>query len=148
MTPSTDNSDPHFGSLSMDGPPPATHVPGRLRAVMYADAAVTGANGVAYLIGAALPATLLGPASGVLAGLGIFLIAYAVVVAIIGSRRPMSTFAVRSTAIVNLAWVAASITVAATASMDLTGWGRVWAVLQALVVLGFAVLQIGGLRRR
>lgn len=121
---------------------------GRLRAVMYADAVVTGANGLAYLAAAGLLSRLLGPSPAVLVGIGAFLLGYAVVVALIGRRRPISPAAVRGAAVVNLVWVIGSIAVAAIPAVDLTGWGRGWAVLQALVVLGFAVLQITGIRRR
>lgn len=115
---------------------------------MYVDAAITGANGVAYLAGAGLLTGLLGPSPVVLIGIGAFLTAYALVVALIGRGRPISLAAVRGAALLNLAWVAASLVVAAGGLIDLTGWGRLWAVAQAVVVLAFAILQLAGIRRR
>ncbi|WP_066913344.1 hypothetical protein [Millisia brevis] len=150
MTTRTDNTDPRSRTAKQPAPPASGRSAGRDRlvAVMYIDAAITGANGVAYLAGASLLAGLLGPAPAVLIGIGAFLTVYALVVALIGRGRPISFAAVRAAALLNLAWVAASLVVAAGGLIDLTGWGRLWAVAQAMVVLAFAVVQLAGIRRR
>lgn len=126
---------------------PGTVISSRLPAVMYADAAITAANGAIYVVAAGVLTGLLGPSSSVLIGIGLFLIVYALVVVMIARRRPLSIAAVREVALVNLVWVVASLVVAGGGLLALTGWGRLWAVLQALVVLGFAALQFLGTRR-
>jgi hypothetical protein len=108
-----------------------------LRPALILDAAVTGLNGVAYLAAA-------GPLEGLpaawLRGAGAVLLAFAVLVAL-ASRRPAAG-AVRAIIAVNVLWAAGSIVFA------LAGWGSpetagtVWIVLQALVVAGFAELQV------
>ena len=73
-------------------------------------------------------------------GAGAVLLAFAAFVALV-SRRP-SAGAVRAIVAVNVLWAAGSIVLA------LAGWGSpetvgtIWIVLQALVVAGFAELQV------
>ncbi|GAA3513438.1 hypothetical protein [Actinocatenispora rupis] len=113
---------------------------------MLVDAAVTGANGVAYLAAATLLTTPLGPPVPLLLGIGVFLVCYAVVIVLVGRARPIPVVGAWFAIVLNLAWTTASLTVAFTAER-LTAAGRIWDVLQALVVLGFAVAQMMGLRK-
>ena len=112
-----------------------------LRAVMRLDAAVTGANGVAYLALAGPLEDLLGLSSPLLRGVGAFLVAFAVFVAVAGTRVPMVVIGA------NIAWAAGSVVAA------IAGWGSpetvgtVWIVLQAITVGAFAELGLLGLRR-
>ncbi len=119
-----------------------TLTPGRslLRPALTLDAAVTGLNGVAYLAAAGPLEDLLGLPASWLRAAGAVLLAFAVIVALV-SRRPTAG-AVRAIIAVNVLWAAGSIVFA------LAGWGSpetvgtVWIVLQALVVAGFAELQL------
>jgi len=111
-----------------------------LRPALIVDAAVTGLCGVAYLAAAGPLEDLLGLPAAWLRAAGAVLLAFAVLVAL-ASRRPTAA-AVRAIVAVNALWVAGSIVFA------LAGWGSpdtagtVWIVLQALVVAGFAELQV------
>lgn len=117
-----------------------------LRTALLIDAAVTGANGVAYLAAATLLTTLLGPPVPLLLGLGVFLACYTVVIVLVGRARPIPTMGAWFAIVANLAWTTASLIVVFAADW-LTTAGRVWGVLQALAVLGFAVTQVVGLRK-
>ena len=119
-----------------------TLTPGRslLRPVLLFDAAVTGLNGVAYLVAAGPLEDLLGLPASWLRIAGVVLVAFAALVAL-AARRP-SAAAVGAIVAVNVAWVIGSLVFA------IAGWGSpetvgtVWIVLQALVVAGFAELQV------
>jgi hypothetical protein len=71
-----------------------------LRAVMRLDATVTGANGVAYLALAGPLEDLLGLSPALLRGVGAFLVAFAVFVALAGTRVPLAVI------VANVAWAA------------------------------------------
>lgn len=119
-----------------------------LRRVLLVDAAVTGANGLAYLAGAALLDDVLDVSAGVLRPVGAFLVAFAAVLAVVATRRPIPGSAVRELMAGNAAWVLASLGVAATGALDANGVGTAWIVLQAAVVAGFVALQRWALTRR
>ena len=111
-----------------------------LRPALILDAAVTGVNGVAYLAAAGPLEDLLGLPASWLRTAGVVLVAFALFVALV-ARRP-SAGAVSAIVAVNVAWVLGSLLFA------IAGWGSpetvgtVWIVLQALVVAGFAELQV------
>jgi hypothetical protein len=111
-----------------------------LKPALFLDAAVTGICGVAYLAAAGPLEDLLGLPASWLRAAGAVLVAFAALVALAG-RRP-SAGAVRAIVVVNVLWAAGSIVFA------LAGWGSpetagtVWIVLQAIVVAGFAELQV------
>ena len=119
-----------------------TLTPGRslLRPALVLDAAVTGLNGVAYLAAAGQLEDVLGLPASWLRIAGVVLVAFAAFVALV-SRQPSSA-AVRAIVAVNVAWVVGSLVFA------IAGWGSpetvgtVWIVLQAIVVAGFAELQV------
>lgn len=116
-----------------------------LRLALGADAVVTGVNGAAYLAAAGPLSDLLGLDAGLLRGIGGFLLAFAIVVALVArSPRP---FAVKEVVAVNVLWAAGSIVVAVTGAGDPTTAGTVWIAMQAVVVGLFAELQLGALRR-
>ncbi|WP_067865330.1 hypothetical protein [Nocardia shimofusensis] len=118
-----------------------------LRLSLRADALVTGVNGLAYLALSAPLESLLGLDRGLALGLGAFLIAYAVLVTVVGLPARISTAAVRGVIATNAVWAAVSVAALAAGVLGLTTVGAVWAVLQALVVGGFAALQYLGLRK-
>ena len=111
-----------------------------LRPALILDAAVTGVNGVAYLAAAGPLEDLLGLPAEWLRTAGAVLVAFALLVAL-ASRRP-TPGAVSAIVAVNVAWVLGSLVFA------IAGWGSpetagtVWIVLQAIVVAGFAELQV------
>jgi hypothetical protein len=111
-----------------------------LKPALLLDAAVTGVNGVAYLAAAGPLEDLLGLPASWLRVAGVVLVAFATFVALV-SRKP-SAGAVGAIVAVNAAWAVGSVVFA------IAGWGSpetagtVWIVLQALVVAGFAELQV------
>jgi hypothetical protein len=119
--------------------------PSLLRLALRTDAIVSGVNGAAYLFVAGPLSDLLGLPTGVLRGLGVFLLVYAAGVWLVGVR-PVAP-AVRAVIAGNLVWTAGSLAVVAADVGSPTIVGAVWVVLQAVVVAGFAVLQLAGLRR-
>ncbi|MGW4797678.1 hypothetical protein ACWEPC_35185 [Nonomuraea sp. NPDC004297] len=118
-----------------------------LRLTLAADAVVTGGNGLVYLAFAGPVGTLLGPDTGLLRGIGAFLLAYGVAVAVLAARRDISPAGTRVVIAMNIVWTLGSIAAVVTGAAGLTTVGAVWAIAQALVVAVFAELQITGLRR-
>lgn len=120
---------------------PSTSGAALLRAVMRLDAAVSGANGVAYLALAGPLEDLLGLSAPLLRGVGAFLVVFALFVALVGTRVPPAVIAG------NIAWAAGSVIAA------IAGWGTpetvgtVWIVLQAVAVGTFAELGLLAMRR-
>jgi hypothetical protein len=118
-----------------------------LRNVLLLDAGLTGANGIAYVAGAAMLDSLLGPSATVLVGLGVFMLAYAATAAFLGTRHPVSRLGVGLIADGNIVWAIASVAVAGFGWLGLTTAGTVWTLMQAALVVGFAMLQMAALRR-
>jgi hypothetical protein len=119
-----------------------------LRVALKLDAVVTGANGVAYLAAAGPLSDLLGLSEALLRGTGAFLIAFAALVWLTGTRRAIPRAPVLAIIAGNAAWAAGSVVAAIAGLGDPSTAGTVWMVLQAVVVAGFAELQLTGLRRR
>lgn len=119
----------------------------RARLWFGADAVVTGANALAYLVVAGPLADLFGADAGTLRALGLFMVGYAVAVALY-ARSPLSAGLGWTIVAGNAVWVVASLEIAATGAFDLDTAGRVWAVLQAVVVADLALLQARSLRAR
>jgi hypothetical protein len=120
---------------------------GAVRAAFLLDAAVTGANAVAYLTAAGALSGLLGYDVGLLRGVGAFLLVFAAAVAVVGTRVPVPRRAAEAVVAANVAWTAGSLAVAATGWGGPSTVGMVWTVLQALVVGGLAALRATALRR-
>jgi hypothetical protein len=118
-----------------------------LRNVLLLDAVLTGANGLAYVAGATVLDSLLGPSPAVLIGLGVFMLAYAATAAFLGTRRPVSRLGVGLIADGNILWAIASLAVVGFGWLGLTTAGSVWTLIQAALVVGFAALQLAALRR-
>lgn len=121
--------------------------PTRLRLWFGADAVVTGANALVYLLAAGPLADLLGGEAATYRVLGAFLAVYAAGVALY-ARGGLGSAGGWTIVGANAVWVAASLDVALTGALDLGTTGRVWALAQALVVADLALLQARGLRRR
>ncbi|MFB4272726.1 hypothetical protein [Nonomuraea sp. GTA35] len=118
-----------------------------LRMALAADAVVTGGNGLAYLAFAGPVGTLLGPDTGLLRGIGVFLLVYGAAVGFLATRRDISPAGAKAVIALNVIWTLASIAAVVTGAAGFTTIGAIWAIAQALVVAGFAELQITGLRK-
>jgi hypothetical protein len=126
---------------------PATTTSGLLRVALKLDAAVTGANALAYLAAFALLDGLLGVPAAVLVPTGAFLLVYAALVGRLASKPAMPRAGVVAVIAVNVIWTADSLIVLAGGTFDPTLAGQIWIALQAVVVLAFAAVQVYGLRR-
>jgi hypothetical protein len=119
-----------------------------LRLALKLDAIVTGANGAAYLVAAGPLGDLLGLSPGLLRGAGAFLLAFAAAVWVAATRPSIPRPAAYAIVGANAIWAIDSVVAA------IAGWatpetvGTVWIVLQAIVVAGFAGLQLAGLKRK
>jgi hypothetical protein len=118
-----------------------------LRTALTLDAGVTAANGAAYLALAGPLGDLLGLSETVLRGAGAFLLVYALAVGVLASRPRPARAAVVAVIAGNALWAVDSVVAALAGWGDPTTAGTVWIVLQALVVAGFAALQLAGLKR-
>lgn len=118
-----------------------------LRLALVADAAVTGANAVAYLAGAFVLDSVLGVPAELLLALGAFLAVYSGLVLRLATRPSIPRGGVLVVIEANLAWAAASLLVLALDTFTPDTAGQIWIALQAAVVAGFAALQWVGLRR-
>ena len=118
---------------------------GLLRFALTADAAITGANALAYVAGAVVLDSVLGVPAGVLVAVGAFLAVYAALVMRV-AKQPTRR-AVTLVIDVNVLWAAGSIAALALDTFTPSTVGQVWIALQALVVAGFAALQYAGLRQ-
>jgi hypothetical protein len=125
----------------------ATTGPVSLKTALLLDAAVTGANGLAYLAGAAALDSLLGPSSTYFVAIGAVLAVSAVILGVTGTRRPIPRGWATFAAEVNVVWAIGSVAVVALGWFDLTATGVVWTIMQAGVVAAFAALQLTALRR-
>ena len=108
------------------------------------DAVVTGANGAAYLVAAGPLGDLLGLSPALLRGAGAALLAFAAVVWLAPARPGRAVTAIVAA---NAAYAAGCLVAAILGAGSPTAAGTVWIVLQALVVAGFAELQLAGARR-
>ncbi|MFJ4534865.1 hypothetical protein ACIP39_02625 [Streptomyces tibetensis] len=111
-----------------------------LRRFLALDAAVTGANALAYLTLSGPLGRFLGADATLLLAVGAFLAVYAAAVGLLAARRQPPALGVRAVVEANLAWTAVSLAALALWLTPSTA-GAVWTVLQALVVAAFAVLQ-------
>jgi hypothetical protein len=119
-----------------------------IRTALKLDAVVTGANGAAYLVAAGPLSDLFGLSPALLRGAGAFLLAFSLAVWVAGTRREVSAPAVLAIAAANVVWALDSVVAAAAGWGSPTTAGTVWIVMQAVVVAGFAELQLAGRRRR
>jgi hypothetical protein len=117
-----------------------------LRFALLGDAAASGATGLLLAAGAGPLAPLLGLPGPLLRGAGLALLAYAAVVAWLGTRDAPPRAAVLAVVVVNLLWAADSLLLLALGPAAPTGLGVAFVLAQALVVLGFAAAQAAGLR--
>lgn len=120
---------------------------GLLRLALKLDAVASGALGALLLVTATVLDDLLGIPLALLVPVGLFLLAYAAFVWIVGTRRRINRTAAWTVVALNLVWVADSVVVVLAGPFPLTGLGVTFILAQAAAVLLFADLQFLGLRR-
>ncbi len=117
-----------------------------IRVVLALDAAVTAANGAAYVLAADPLGDLLGLSPSLLRGTGIFLLAFACLVAMTARRPRPARGVVLALIAVNAVWALDSLIVAGAGWGSPSTAGTAWIVAQGLAVAGFGVLQVLALR--
>lgn len=118
-----------------------------LRFALKQDAIGSGANGVVYVVAAAIFGEMFGLPAAFLYPIGVFLVAWAAALLFLAARETVSRAAVGTVMAVNVAWVAASVELLVAGWFPLTGLGTALVILQAVAVAGFTVLQFAGLRK-
>lgn len=109
-------------------------------AFLLVDAAMTGANGLAYAVAGGWLADWFGAPEALVRSLGVFLLVVAAGVVLLATRRPIPRRGVAALAALNVVWVLASLDYALLGG--LTTLGVAWTVLQAVVVGVFAAGQV------
>lgn len=117
-----------------------------LRLVLKIDAAATGAVGVLSLPASMLLDDSLGIPTALLLPVGLFLLAYAVVVWVVATRRRVSRTAVWVVILVNILWAVDSVVVVAAGWLPLTGLGTALVLGQGAAVALFAAAQLYAVR--
>ena len=119
---------------------------GLLRLSLKLDAVASGALGALLLAAGGVLDDLLGTPLALLMPVGLFLLAYAAFVWVVGMRRPISKAAAWAVIALNLVWVVDSVVVVLADWFPLTGLGITFVLTQATAVAVFADLQFLGLR--
>ena len=127
---------------------------GLLRLTLKLDAAASGAMGVLLLLAAGLVigdqrpfALLLGTPTALLVPVGLFLVAFAAFVWVVGTRSRINSTAAWAVLAANVLWVLASVVLLVDGWFPLTTLGVAFVLVQAAAVALFAGLQFLGLRR-
>ncbi len=117
-----------------------------LRRSLQLDGIASGLTGVLLLFGAGPVAALIGlPLPGVARAVGALLVVYAAALLWNARRASVSRAETLAAVVLNAGWVLGSIAVIELGPLTMLGNLAVAAV--ALAVLGFAILEIVGLRR-
>ncbi|MEJ6024023.1 hypothetical protein [Ramlibacter sp. PS4R-6] len=119
-----------------------------LRYVLLADSASCVATGAVQVLLAATLADLFRLPAMLLMGTGVFLLAYAAVVAFIGTREVIPRGFVWLFVAGNFGWAAGCVALLAAAPLNPTAPGQAWVIAQAITVVILAELQWAGLRSR
>jgi hypothetical protein len=120
---------------------------GLLRFALRLDAAITAANGIAYLALFWLLDGWLGVPGAFLAGVGAFLLVFAAFVGRLSAQAMPHRGAVIAVIAANALWALDSMLLLAADWFSPTTVGQVVIALQAAGVAGLAALQYTGLRR-
>ncbi|MEU4392081.1 hypothetical protein [Kribbella sp. NPDC023855] len=116
-----------------------------LSQVLRFDAIASGGLGVLLLGASGVLDGVLGLPRGLSLSAGAFLLVWTAALLLIARRPELNRTAVSEVVIINLAWVVASI--AAVFTVDLTGLGVAFVLVQAGAVALFAELQLTALRK-
>lgn len=118
-----------------------------LRWALRLDALASGATGLLLLLAPGALEQLLRIPADLLTNAGLILVPYAALVAFLGTRTTLSSVAVWMVIGINLLWALDSFVFLAGDWAQPSALGIVFVTGQALVVAGFAVLQLMGLKR-
>jgi hypothetical protein len=120
--------------------------PTLLYRLMLADAVISGATGLAMLLGAGVLSDLLGVPATLMRYAGVILLPFAAMVLYWSSPERLSRPKVWTVIALNLAWVAGSVALLGAGWIEPNTLGMAFIIFQAVVVALFAELQYTGLR--
>ena len=120
--------------------------PNFLRAVLYADAAASGATALLVIAGAGLLAPLLQLPEGLLLEAGLVLIPFVAFVLYVATRPVMPRLAVQAIAEINFVWAIGSIVLLLSGWVQPNALGIVFVAGQALAVAALGVAQYVALK--
>lgn len=112
-----------------------------LRTILLVDGIVSGAMGLLFIAGAGILDGAFDLPTAFLRIVGVVLLPWFVLLAVIATRRAINRSAVRFVIGVNLAWVAASILLPFTGWVEPNALGVAFIIVQALAVIAFALVQ-------
>jgi hypothetical protein len=121
--------------------------PAFLRRVLALDSASCLAIGILLCLGAAPLSGLFGLGERLLFGAGLLLLPLAAFIAWLASRPAPPSPLVWLVVAGNVAWTAESFLLIETEAARITALGTAFVAVQAVAVLGLAVLEYAGLRR-
>jgi hypothetical protein len=132
---------------ALSAPSRTTARDGLLRLALRADAALSAAAGLLFLLAAGPLSTELGPSAPALRLLGAVLVGYGVLVWLLAAQRSIDRRLAWVVVAGNVAWAALSAVALIAGWLPLTTAGIVVTVVMALNTSVFADLQFLGLRR-
>jgi hypothetical protein len=133
---------------TISGAPARTRPADRLlRVALRVDAIASGLSGLAFLGTGKVSEDLYGLPWALTLPTGVFLLVFAAGVWLASTARGISTGAVVTIIVFNIAWVVASVVVLAAGLLPLTALGVGFVIVQAIAVAVFAELEFMGLRR-
>jgi hypothetical protein len=118
-----------------------------LRRAIQGDAVITGAMAVLLVAAAGFLGPLANLPEGFLREVGIFLVVYAALVGLLGTRATMPTFAVWAVIAANAVWAIDSVALLFTGWVEPNLLGQAFVVAQAASVAAIAALQYIGLMK-
>lgn len=113
-----------------------------LRSILLIDGIISGAMALLLIAGAGILDGVLDLPAAFLRGVGMVLLPWFALLAIVATRQTINRWAVRFVIAVNLGWVAASILLSFTGWVDPNALGVAFILAQALAVVVFALVQI------
>ena len=116
-----------------------------LRTILLIDGIVSGAMGLLFIAGAGILDGAFDLPTAFLRGVGVVLLPWLALLAVIATRQTINRSAVRFVIAVNLAWVAASILLPFTGWVEPNALGVVFIIAQAMAVVVFVLVQIAKL---
>lgn len=118
-----------------------------LRRALIADAVLSGASGLLMIMAAGSFEARLAVPQGLLRYAGASLLPFAAIVAYVATREPLSRGGVWTVVALNAAWVAASVLLLVSGSIEPNGLGVAFILVQAIAVAAVADVQYFGLRK-
>jgi hypothetical protein len=112
-----------------------------LRRVLTADAIISGATGIAMMLGAGTLGSLFGVPAPLLRWAGVSLIPFAAFVGVLAARESIAPVAVRAVIVANALWAVDSVLLLLTGWVEPSLLGYAFIIGQALIVAALAEIQ-------